>query len=169
TGAEGYEPGRGDDLARPPAARSICDLMGSAAVSVTFVDSARTSRACAVNTPNCLRQKAACSSTMSARSLAPARLVAKSKLASTLRRARSTILRLKAAAPWPAASKDLSNVVKGAHSVWNGGVETEETELDRRVAVFAAGLIGCGLGTVGRVHYLYLLASGWWRRSGRLG
>ena len=32
---------------------------------------------------------------------------------------------------------------KGAHSVWNGGVETEETELDRRVAVFAAGLIGC--------------------------
>ena len=46
--------------------------------------------------------------------LALARLVAKSKLASTLRRARATILRLNAAAPWPAASKDLSNVVKDA-------------------------------------------------------
>jgi hypothetical protein len=45
---------------------------------------------------------------------APARLMAKSKLASTLRPTMSTILRLNAAAPWPAPSKDLSNAVKDA-------------------------------------------------------
>ena len=89
---------------------------------------------------------------MSVRFLAPAKLLARSKLASTLRRAMSTILRLNAAAPWPAASKDplerrqgciesiLRAVIdlaglrhgllgKGAHALRNGGVETEMTEL----------------------------------------
>ena len=43
---------------RPSTPRAICDVIGSAASAVTFVDSARTSSACAVNRPNCLRQKA---------------------------------------------------------------------------------------------------------------
>ena len=50
--------------ARPSAPRATCDLIGSAAAAVTFIDSARTSSACAVNAPNCLRQRAACSSAM---------------------------------------------------------------------------------------------------------
>ena len=40
----------------PSTPRAICDLIGSAASAVTFVDNARTSSACAVITPNCLRQ-----------------------------------------------------------------------------------------------------------------
>lgn len=39
------------------APRAICDLMGSAVSAVTRVDKVRTSSACAVNTPNCFRQK----------------------------------------------------------------------------------------------------------------
>jgi hypothetical protein len=96
---------------------------------------------------NCFRQWAACNSTISARFLAPAKLWARSKQEFRFRWAMSMILRLNAAAPHPAASKDLSKVVidasraslerslglarlahgllvKGSHGLGNGGVES---------------------------------------------
>ena len=39
------------------APRSICRLIGSAALAVTFVESERISSACVVMAPNCVRQK----------------------------------------------------------------------------------------------------------------
>src|SRR6185312_16078553 len=64
-----------------------------------------------VSVSNCFRQWAACNSTISARFLAPAKLLARLKQAFRFHWAMSMILRLNAAAPHPAASKDLSKVV----------------------------------------------------------
>jgi len=86
----------------PPAPSSVVS-------AVTLVDSARTSSAWAVNASNCFRQWAVCNSTISERFLAPANLLARSKPEFMFRWAMSMILRLNAAAPWPAASKVLSN------------------------------------------------------------
>jgi hypothetical protein len=41
---------------RPSTPRAICPLMASVASAVTLADSSRTSSACAVNVPICLRQ-----------------------------------------------------------------------------------------------------------------
>src|SRR6476646_4828033 len=53
--------------------------MGSAALSVTLSRSVLTSSACILNSPNCLRQYAACISIASTGFLALARRVARSK------------------------------------------------------------------------------------------
>ena len=97
----------------PPAPSSVVS-------AVTLVDSARTSSAWAVNASNCFRQWAVCNSTISERFLAPANLLARSKPEFMFRWAMSMILRLNAAAPWPAASKVLSNVEIDASR--NGGL-----------------------------------------------
>ena len=49
------------------------------------------------------------------------------RLASTLRRARSMDLRLNAAAPWPTASKDLSNVVTDASNAFKERSSTSQS------------------------------------------
>src|SRR6187401_1614189 len=42
---------------------------------------------------------------------------------------------------------------KGAHALWNGSAETEETELARHVAVIFARLLGSSLGIGGSIHH----------------
>ena len=74
----------------------------------------RTSSACVATASSCLRQKAACSSTISERLLAPAKLLARSKLEFKFRWVASMKLRLNAAAPWPAAPKDFPRISAAA-------------------------------------------------------
>src|ERR1700704_4339663 len=51
----------------------------------------------------------------------------------------------------------------GAHCFWNGGVETQETELGRHVAVRIASLIGGRLGVVSSSHGSALMKVTVWR------
>ena len=88
-------------------------------------------------------------------------------------------MRLKAAAPWPAASKVFleggqgciesipgtvrssaglrhSLLGKCAHSLWEGCVETQMAEVIGRLAVSGAGLIGGSFGIMGDCHGYWL-------------
>jgi hypothetical protein len=112
---------------------------------------------------------------MSVRFLAFARLEAKSKLASTLRRAMSTILRLNAGSALAGSverllerrQRGIESILraviglaalrdvllgKGAHAFGDGGIETEMTELVGHVAIDGADLVGGKLGSLGRSH-----------------
>ena len=100
---------RGYDLRNWSNERDTWLLIGSVASAAILVESALISFAWLANTSNCRRMKADWSSTISARFLAPARLLARSKAEFRLRWERSMSLRLKAVAPWPAASKDRSS------------------------------------------------------------